>query len=167
MNRFVFVSLLALSACGLPTPDASCTRSALEPDLGGAGWRGAGLVNGAIPPGNYVISSTYIAMKPTAEAQAGFQEVWTPLEKSLDATDGLIAYQTFGSTQCATARTIAVWRDQMAMFQFVGSPQHTAAIQKSATISRGGGATTHWLDTEAGATLERAVEKLAADQPTF
>ncbi|MFT3711612.1 MAG: hypothetical protein QM817_28580 [Archangium sp.] len=167
MNRLVLVAAVVLSACGPAAIDPSCTRSAIEPDSGGEGWKGSGLVNGAIPPGRYVISSTYIAMKPTAEAQTGFQEVWTPLEKSLATTDGLIAYQTFGSTQCATARTIAVWRDEMAMFQFVGSPLHTAAIQKSTTISRGGGATTHWVDTEAGATLQRSVEQLGADQPTF
>lgn len=167
MKYLVLFVLFVGSACGVQQIDPSCTRGTIEPDSQGEPWRGAGVVGGKIPAGQYVLSATYIAMKPTAEAQAGFQNVWTPLEKKLDATDGLVGYRTFGSMQCATARTLAVWRDEASMFRFVGTAEHVAAIQKSTEISRGGGATTHWMDSEAGATLERSIELLVADQPTF
>lgn len=163
MKRFVFV--LLLTACGLPTPDdTKCLRGTLEPDLAqGAGFTGPGVVDGGIPAGHYVIAATYLQGKPTQQAMSLFQSLVDPITRELPTTDGLIGARFGNSSTCLTARTLTVWRDEASMYRFVTSAPHAAAMGKTSELSRGGSVTTHWADTEAGATFEKAAQMLAAD----
>jgi quinol monooxygenase YgiN len=172
MNRVVVAVVLSLSfgslSCGLPIPDdAKCMKGVLEADLGSEGMKGAGLVNGKVPAGRYVMSATYLKFKPTVATLNTFQTVLDPIEKALPTTEGLIAYELSGSSSCSTARTLAVWRDEASMYAFVASTAHANAMAKGSELSRGGSLTTHWVDTEAGATMGKAVQMLDSDQSSF
>lgn len=164
MKPLVLV-LVLLSACGLPTPDdTKCLRGTLEADLAlNAPFTGPGVVDGGIPAGNYVIAATYLQGKPTQQAMSLFQSLVDPITRELPTTDGLIGARFGNSSTCLTARTLTVWRDEAAMYRFVTSAPHAAAMGKTSELSRGASVTTHWVDTEAGATFEKAAQMLAAD----
>ncbi len=155
-------ALLVAPAC-VPNPDDSvCLKGSIEPDLSGTEWKGAGVVDGKLTPGNYVIAATYI--KLSNDGYSTFQKVLKPIEEALPSTDGLIGYRTLGSRECFTGRTISVWRDEAAVYRFVASDAHAAAMAKGSELSRGGSLTTHWADTEQGATLEKSAQMLAEDE---
>ena len=158
--RALFIVLFA-AACAAPPDDTVCLKSTIEPDLSTLQWQGPGLVNGAIPPGQYVVAATYL--KGKAEGFDTFQKVLVPLIDALPKTDGVLGFATMNSSACFTARTLSVWRDEAAMFKFVASPAHAAAMTKGSQISRGGSLTTHWADTEAGATLAKSAQMLGED----
>ncbi len=163
MKRLVFV--LLLTACGLPTPDdTKCLRGTLETDLDQTGpFTGPGVVDGAIPPGRYVIAATYLQGKPTQQAMSLFQSLVDPISRSLPTTEGLIGARFGNSNTCLTARTLSVWKDEASMYRFVTSASHATAMGKTSELSRGGSVTTHWADTELGATFDKAAQMLAAD----
>ncbi len=94
--------------------------------------------------------------------------VMSGINKVLPNTPGLVAYQFATSTECVSARTLAVWDDEVKMGQFVGGEAHANAIKDSRALSRGGGGVTHWQDTETGATWEKAAQHVAAEiRPGF
>ncbi len=157
--------LLLLAGCGLPTPDdTKCLRGTLEADLDqSATFIGPGVIDGGIPAGHYVIAATYLQGKPTQQAMSLFQALVDPITRELPTTDGLIGARFGNSNTCLTARTLSVWRDEAAMYRFVTSASHAAAMGKTSALSRGGSVTTHWADTEAGATFEKAAQLLATD----
>jgi quinol monooxygenase YgiN len=166
------VLTLACIGCG-PSPtttveppvmqidDTKCTRGALEAD---------GLISS--PPirldsGTYVISTTYLQIKPTKEAGRRFSEVNAPLEAELKSNPGLIQATTLVSQACNTARTLSAWKDEAAMMRFVSSPAHLAAISAIADISRGGSIVTHYTDDGSGFNWAAAAVKLQEDTGPF
>jgi hypothetical protein len=140
---------------------ADCTRGRLEADLNAAPLAGPGVRDGALEPGEYILSSTYLQLKP--DKQPRFQELLGPIETDLGSRDGVVALSFGGSPACGTARTLSVWRDDAAMFAFVASEAHSAAARAVGEISRGGSVVTHWTGDQSSATWETAARQLAAD----
>ena len=103
-----------------------------------------------------------------SDKQGRFQELVEPIATDLASRDGLVGLSTGGSPGCGTARTLAVWRDDAAMFAFVTGEAHSAAMAAIDELSRGGSVVTHWLGDQTSATWENAAEQLAAeDGPTY
>jgi hypothetical protein len=172
------LGLCVAAACGgddtqpITTPDAAdsgapvdseCTRGELEADFQGAPLAGPAVRDGKLEPGEYVISSTYLRLRQDASSQARFNELMGPIMADLQAREGLQAL-AFGSSQdCGVARTLSVWRDDMAMLGFVASEAHSAAISSVTQVSRGGSLVTHWTGNEEDAAWATAVEHVGAD----
>jgi quinol monooxygenase YgiN len=162
-------------------PFAMCGRGTLEADLMGADqmgnpipliWMGPGVdpETGELVDdgGTYVVSSTYLAMKPDPGAQMAFGEVTPPLVPDLLGNPGVVAFQLGTSNTCASARTLTVWRDEAAMMTFVAGDAHMAAIGRVAEISRGGSVVTHWTGASvADISWENAIERVMADEGPF
>ncbi|MCU0684009.1 MAG: hypothetical protein MUF34_17500 [Polyangiaceae bacterium] len=160
-----------------PTKYAGCERGVLEADLvGGAQldvlatrgpqWQGPGVdpATGALRPGNYVISSTYLTLRTEAAAQQRFGELMGILTEDFQTRPGLVALALSVAGSCDTARTLSVWESEEAMYAFVSSPAHTAAISGARDVSRGQSAVTHWSGTEADATWPKGAEALSRDE---
>ncbi|HEU4408459.1 MAG TPA: hypothetical protein VFS43_24565 [Polyangiaceae bacterium] len=155
--------------------DDGCTRGELEADLAGppdgapiAGQTplagpGVDPTTGALKPGNYIISTTYLRMPRTEAAQARFGELLGPITESLPSMAGLVASSFSSSNACATARTLTVWESEEAMLEFVTSPAHATAMAGAREVSRGGSAAMSWSGTEADVTWSKAAEKIGAD----
>lgn len=112
--------------------------------------------------GNYVVSSTYLRLHPTQEANDRFMELMGPISMTLANQPGLIALQTGGSMSCGTARTFTVWESEEAMYSFVASDAHANGIANVAQVSRGGSIVTHWdADTLEKATWDEALRQLS------
>lgn len=179
------VSLAAsLAACGTdadsdPTPPgdepAGCARGTLEPDLAFLQPMAGPAVDpatGAIAPppaGGYVISSTYLAMRPEPAAQQRFGQLMGPISQALATQPGLLALQLGASQSCGTARTFAVWSSEDALYDYVTGPAHSAAAAAVAEVSRGGSVVTHWTATAAAQmSWQAAAARLADfDGPTY
>lgn len=162
--------LSLLSACGVGPDDSKCTGGSLESDIRYSGpLRGTAVdPDGKVKPGSYIVSTTYIKLKTDAAASSIFQDVMDGINKVLESTPGLVAFQLATSTECLSARTLSVWDDEAAMLQFVTGEAHSNAIRNSRAMSRGGGGVTHWRDTEAGVTWENSAQRVAADiRPGF
>lgn len=162
-------------------PFVDCDRGTLETDLVAQDaqgnivpvtWVGPGVdpATGALVDdgSTYVVSSTYLAMRPDADAQQAFGEAIAPIPDALFSNPGLVAVQLGSSMQCATARTFTVWRDETAMMEFVTSDAHAAAISRTPEISRGTSLVIHWSGAAAGEiTWEDAIARLASDEGPF
>jgi heme-degrading monooxygenase HmoA len=174
------LAMLGLSACGgeAPVPPsppeevdplAGCTRDQMEADLAFfAPMSGPAVrADGSLEPGRYIVSSTYLKLKPEPRAQQRFGELMGPINQTLQNQPGLMAIHLASSGSCATARTLTVWKDEASMYGFVTSEAHLAAIQAVGEVSRGGSIVTHWADDERGVSWEKAGQQLAADEGPF
>jgi hypothetical protein len=162
-------------------PFADCDRGTLESDLMGAdamgnpipvAWFGPGadpMTGELIAEGtSFVVSSTYLAIKPEAAAQQAFGEAVSPLVDALLANPGVVAIQLGTSMECGSARTFTVWQDEAAMMAFVVGDAHASAIARTPEISRGGSVVTHWTATSiAEITWDEAIARIAADEGPF
>jgi hypothetical protein len=175
MNRTqFFISLLfVVTACGqapntsmdgsvtITIDDTKCVRGQLEADG----------ISSSTPKkfevGNYVISSTYLQIRPTKEAGKKFSEVNSPLDAELKANLGLLQAVTLISNACNSARTLSLWKDEASMMRFVGSQAHLAAIGAIGEISRGGSLVTHWSDDGSGFNWATAATKVKAANGPF
>ena len=177
-NLLCCLALLALPACDnddeappatvQEAPLADCTRDSLEADLRSFPLTGSAVrADGTLEPGRYVVSSTYLRLRPEPAAQARFGELMGPISQSLQAQQGLVALQLATSERCGTARTLSVWRDEAAMYAFVVGDAHQAAIVSVEEVSRGGSIVTHWEDDERGVTWSTAAQRLGADPGPF
>jgi|JI10StandDraft_1071094.scaffolds.fasta_scaffold95136_3 hypothetical protein len=164
--RSTLILLFTLAACGpmesadtlpLPVSEAACTKDALEAD----GLESAEL--SAIPPGQYVVSTTYVRLPHTKSALKRFNELLAPMTDELRTQPGLVRLTTRLSTACNTARTLSVWKSELEMYRFVNGPSHSKAMASVGQLSRGGSVTTHWMGSEADATWQKATQMLAAD----
>lgn len=164
-----------LIACGTDEPTdppddvPACARGTLEPDLAFLFPMNGPAVDpttGAIvppPAGGYVVSSTYLAMRPEPAAQQRFGELSGPLMAALTNRPGLLAIQLGMSQSCGTARTFTIWADEDAMYEFVTGPAHLAAMNAVAEVSRGGSVATHWTEARVEQmTWQAAAAQLAA-----
>jgi hypothetical protein len=169
MTRFARFSIpvvslvLALSACANQAQDP-CRADALEPDFETFGPLAGPAVDpasGALRPGAYVISTTYLRLRSEPAAQAKFGELMEGIRPALFSADGLLAVQLGASAMCGTARTLGVWRDEAAMYEFVVGPAHEAAILSVGQVSRGGSIVMHRAGDDKGATFPAAIQMLA------
>ena len=113
------------------------------------------------PKATYVVSATQIYVRP--EEQNEFFSQVGKVVGQLAETPGLVAYALGSDATCGDSRTIAVWESEDALYEFVGSGAHVAAMQLAPDLSFTG-RTTHWDATseEIGAlTWDKAHEKLA------
>lgn len=171
--RFVFASMV-VAACGAaptPTPTSTarqptasnaypgCHATAVEPDLKPTPTQ---VVNAAsAAKGDVWISSTYLALTPDPKGQATFRSLMAELLRVLPTTPGLISFEFSTSESCLSARTLAVWRDEAAMDDFVRSPAHYAAMRQSNSLSRGTSTFTRWHGPIESATWDHATHVLA------
>ncbi|MEY4511492.1 MAG: hypothetical protein RLZZ450_3614, partial [Pseudomonadota bacterium] len=73
------------------SPFADCSRGTLEQDFGAAPLAGAGVVDGKLRAGNYVISATYLQLRQEPMAQQRFGELMGPILAELQTRPGLLA----------------------------------------------------------------------------
>lgn len=134
-------------------PGPVCDRGVLEADFqlfvpfGGPGVDPA---TGKLRPSAgapYLISSTYIRLRPEPAAQQAFGELMGPIAGALQQQPGLAAVLLGTSMSCGTARTLTVWASEEEMYAFVGGAPHAAAMARVAEVSRGGSLATHWVAT--------------------
>lgn len=147
---------------GVVAPTDGCTGDMFAQDIALAPLRGAGLVEGAVPPGEYAISTTHLRLKEGPESMARFNELLQPVLVELASRDGLVAHSLALSTACGTARTLTIWRDVEAMYGFVASPAHAAAVAGVGEVSRGNSIAMHWIGGAEEANWEQAAQQLGA-----
>ena len=146
--------------------EARCTRGTLEADiqygmpLSGPGVDPATGKLAAPPPAGYVVSSTYLALKPGAASAARFQQLLGPVIEELQRQPGLRAVQFSQSAACGSTRTFTVWHDEAAMFAFVSGAAHGHASGGIDEVSRGGSSVAHWK----AATLDEATWAYSAQR---
>jgi hypothetical protein len=133
------------------TPITACSRGALEADLempGPLAGPGVDPATGTLKPppsgSAYMVSTTYLDLDQSQEAQARFGELMGPIQESLAMQAGLVALQVGSSKACGTARTLSIWASQQGMYDFVLGPAHTEAMNSIGEISRGGSIVAHW-----------------------
>lgn len=143
-------------------PDDGCTGDVFAADANRPPLTGPGLVDGALPPGEYAISTTYIRLKEGPEMMARFNEMLQPVLGELGQSDGLLAQSLTLSVSCGTARTLTVWRDVEAMYGFAASPAHTSAVARVAEVSRGNSIAMHWIGQAEEASWDEAAKQLGA-----
>lgn len=148
-------------------PFQNCRRSLLEADFEPSPLAGVGLVDGVLPPGEYLYSTTYLQLRQEPGAQARFEELMGPIMADLAQRPGLLAISLGLSSECGVARTLSVWRDDVAMLDFVTSSAHGAAVRSVGEVSRGGSLVTHWLGNESEATWQVAAQRAGAEQGPF
>lgn len=144
-------------------PFADCSRGTLEQDFGAAPLAGVGVVDGKLRAGSYVISATYLQLRQDPAAQQRFGELMGPIMADLQTRKGLVAISLGTSSRCGVARTLSVWEDDIAMFGFVASEAHGAAVSSVKQVSRGGSLVTHWTGDAAQATWSAAAEHAGQD----
>lgn len=172
-HNFIIASFAALIVgCGPVGAGASdaafdagpqCRAELSEPDMRASPLQGpGGAALTAIAPGTYAMSSTYLTLRPGADAAQEFQRLMTAISEDLRTRDGLVAFSVSTSSACLTARTLSVWRDVDAMTAFVRAPAHLAAIGAISRISRGGSNVTHWTGSEREATWAESITRIGA-----
>jgi hypothetical protein len=143
-------------------PDDGCHAEELEADMPRTPLSGAGVVDGALPAGSYAISSTYLRLPAGDAARERFLALAGPVIADIASREGAVASALALSASCNTARTLTVWRDQDAMYEFVGGAPHLAAMAAVGEVSRGGSIAMHWLGDESEANWDAAAEQLGA-----
>jgi hypothetical protein len=146
---------------------AGCERGVIEPDFTGAPLAGPAVVSGALPSGQYLISTTYLQLGQDAASQQLFQSLIGPVVADLQTRPGLLALALGTSASCGTARTLAVWEDDAAMIGFVTGEAHGNAMVRVTDVSRGGSIVTHWVGDESSAAWSQAATRIAADDGPF
>jgi heme-degrading monooxygenase HmoA len=137
----------------LPPDGASsaCSRGVLEADAELAPFVGPGAdaESGALLPfdGSRIVSSTYLRIAPGAEQRFG--ELVGTIQGSLGTTPGLVAISFERSADCGSARTLVVWENAGAMYDFVSSPAHVAAMNEAPDVAAAGSAVVHWSTSDA------------------
>lgn len=157
-------ALTTLNACGSTLGDDDvCRRDVVESDISESAWRGPGLTeDGRIPPGSYVMSTTYLRLQDGWGTTFTFWRHIASIGVALQDQPGLVGWTTASSSLCNTQRTLAVWKDEKAMVDFVIGDAHTAAVEAIGDMSRGGSITQHWPGTEADAVWAKARQELGA-----
>jgi heme-degrading monooxygenase HmoA len=176
----LFAAITLCAACsgsddkttpGTPTPspgdvEDGCARGALESDLGLTPMTGPKVDGGTLmAPGNdgYVVSSTFLRLRDSETSNKRFQELFSPILAGLADRPGMLAFQLGLSASCNTARTLSVWSSTEAMYEFVVSDEHMAAVNAVSEVSRGGSVVVHWdAATLEESTWEEGARKLAA-----
>ncbi len=102
-----------------------------------------GGVLGELQP-TYVVHATQLFLRPDRLAE--FQAIADPVSAQLDQTEGLLAYSYAGDNGCYEAATLAIWESEAALYKFVGSGAHAAAMGQASDVGYTG-RLTHWTVT--------------------
>lgn len=113
---------------------------------------------GELAEGTYFIATTYLAMKP--DVLDHVMELAGPTINTLVASDGFVAMSTAKSESCLSLRTLTVWQSEEAMYEFVASEAHSAAMGEMSALNRGTSGTISWQGTAADASWDVAIAKL-------
>lgn len=138
-----------------------CDRGRVEDDLQAAPLAGSAVRGGTLAPGQYLVGTTYLQLEPDKAERVN--ELVGPVLADLDERDGLLAMALGTSRSCGAARTLTVWRDEAAVFEFVVGVPHARAMQEIDDVSRGGSVATHWAGDETAVSLAAAATHLASD----
>jgi hypothetical protein len=140
--------------------DDSCRAASREEDFavdGDLGPQGDPANWGELPP-DAIVSTTYLRMLATPEAQQAFGEATGPVAAELSApAAGLMGLSFASSEACGTVRTLSVWATEEDQIAFVTGPAHGAAMTRIGDISRGGSVTMSWSVSELGEVSWEAV----------
>jgi heme-degrading monooxygenase HmoA len=114
---------------------------------------------------HYVVSSTYGVPKPTSDGKLvsdRYLALFGAVAEQLEREPGLIALQLGQSNACGSGRTLAIWRSEEEMYDFVTSRAHLDAMTAADEILQPGYAVTHWDATSATQfSMQEAVRQLA------
>jgi hypothetical protein len=158
---------LTVAGSDAPPAASECERYKLEPDFEGAPLTGPQVRDGELMAGDYIISSTYLQLRAEPDVRQKLGELMQPIMADLMSRDGLLALSFGDSKQCGTARTLAVWRDDVAMFSFVTGEAHGQAVQAIDQLSRGGSVVMHWNGDKSSANWSSAMNYLAEAEGPF
>ncbi|WP_437954653.1 antibiotic biosynthesis monooxygenase [Sorangium sp. So ce119] len=185
-SRAIAAAVLAalgvtLSACGsdsgaaTPEPSApECTGGVLEADLQAEPLSGPGVdpATGKLRPApegsSYTVSSTFGIPRPGDAVMERYGQAFGAIQAQLASQRGLLAIQLARSTSCGSGRTLAVWESTEAMYEFVMSPAHLAAMDAADDLLEPNYVVTHWETTrDDEMTLEEGVRRIkASEAPT-
>ncbi|WP_437605444.1 antibiotic biosynthesis monooxygenase [Sorangium sp. So ce834] len=162
-SRALAAAVLAalLSGCGSDTgatpsdapsdaPPAGCTGGVLEADLEADQLSGPGVdpATGALLPppegSSYTVSATYGMPRPGEAVMEKYVQYFGAIQAQLASQPGLVAIQLAQSPSCGSGRTLAVWSSTEAMYEFVMSPAHLAAMDAVNELLLPNYAVTHW-----------------------
>jgi heme-degrading monooxygenase HmoA len=131
---------------------ARCASGSLETDLEDSAWNGAGVDRRSgelrLSEGHeYVVSSTYGVPVPGADGAPvteQYLQLFAAIQQQLESQTGLLAFKLSSSDACGSGRTLAVWESEEAMYDFVFSAAHTAAMKAADQVLKPGYGVTHW-----------------------
>ena len=113
-----------------------------------------------------MVSSTYGAPKPGPDGAPTqrYLELFSAIEEQLQKEPGLVAMKLASSDSCGSGRTLAVWKSEEEMYDFVTSAAHLAAMQDADEVLKPGYGVTHWSATSLEQTSwQEAVRRVKAD----
>lgn len=170
----VTLVLFAMSCADEPTPNAddapvddesTATLAACnEADFEAAPFQGpyfdeAGQLMMPLPE-SYVVATTAGWVKSGEQYTSKFDDHMGPVIEDVSQRDGMIGLTMGMSEQCGSARTLSVWRDEAALYEFVFGDAHGAAMGIVGDSMRGW-ETTHWTESSTDApTWQSAKAKL-------
>ncbi|WP_437730434.1 antibiotic biosynthesis monooxygenase family protein [Sorangium sp. So ce1335] len=166
-----------LSGCGSDTGTATpqdaapeCTGGVLEADLQAEPLSGPGVdpATGKVRPppegASYTISSTYGIPRPGDAVMERYVQMFGAIQAQLASQPGLVAMQLAQSSSCGSGRTLAVWESTEAMYAFVMSPAHLAAMDAVDELVQPNYAVTHWETTSADeVTMAQGARRMASE----
>ena len=147
-----------------------CQHDVLESDISSSPWMGPAVdpatnqltLEGAGP---YIVSSTYGVpqLDANGDIPPRYGQMFGAIQTQLATDPGLLAVQLSSSDECRSGRTLAVWRSEERMYEFVTSPAHLAAMSSVKELLRPGYAVTHWeAASRDQIDLREAVRQLSA-----
>lgn len=130
---------------------SGCVGGELEPDLEALPPSGPGVdpETGELRPrpdgSAYVVSSTYGIPRLGDDDEAErYLQYFGAIQERLASQPGLVALWLAQSASCGSGRTLAVWESAEAMYDFVMSPAHLAAMNAADELLEPGYGVTHW-----------------------
>ncbi|XXX72859.1 antibiotic biosynthesis monooxygenase [Sorangium sp. So ce134] len=151
------------------SPDA-CTGGVLEADLEADQLSGPGVdpATGKLAPppegSSYTVSATYGIPRPGDAVMEKYVQYFGAVQQQLASQPGLVAIQLAQSPSCGSGRTLAVWSSTEAMYEFVMSPAHLAAMDAVNELVQPNYAVTHWETATADeVTMEEGVRRIQAE----
>jgi|JI10StandDraft_1071094.scaffolds.fasta_scaffold92668_4 hypothetical protein len=105
---------------------------------------GRALEAGFALEGPAIASTTALYLLPGPTSRQRFAELIGPIFGAMNANEGLLAQATTYDDVCGVARTFTLWRDRAAMYEFVASDAHVAAVELMAELGHPGSVVTHW-----------------------
>ncbi|MET0285900.1 MAG: hypothetical protein ABW352_15570 [Polyangiales bacterium] len=127
-----------------------CNAAFLEADLDSSPFMGPGVDQGELklaPDHEYVVSTTYGVPNRGADGTRvppAYTAAFGAIQEQLGKQRGLIAYQLGSSEACGSGRTLAIWESEDAMYDFVVSPAHLAAMMQVNALLEPGYAVAHY-----------------------
>jgi heme-degrading monooxygenase HmoA len=167
------LSAATLAGCGEEGKGSKrerCTAAVLESDLELEGWMGPAVDPAtkelALEAGKaYVVSSTYGVPRPGSDGAPvteRYLQIFSAVEQQLGREPGLLAMRLGQSERCGSGRTLAVWRSEEEMYDFVTSDAHLQAMKAADELLQPGYEVTHWdAQSTSQMTIDEAVQQLA------